>query len=276
MFGYFYNSSMRRYIVLMGALFNHIQVKRTRGDVEKFIKVPISYASKEKFLSSMNKLNYSQSTQDVAKTRIILPRMNLSMIDMQYDPTRKTSMMINQKQTEFTGGKGKTITQFNPTPYRITFELGIFTRHEDDMFQIIEQIVPYFQPTFNCRITELHTNEIKIDRDIKIVIQSIAPDTTFEGDVRQIRHVEWSIIFELQGWLYPPVTDHRGEIRTVYTDFFAVQNVIDNNDNFESVDTQADPVDLPLEDWDETQYIQTRSENIPIPSGDEPPKPRGK
>lgn len=275
MFGYFYNSSLRRYIVLMGALFNHIQVKRVRGDVEKFIKVPISYAAKEKFLASMNKLNYSQSTQDVAKTKIILPRMNLSMIDMQYNPTLKTSGMINQKQTEFTGGKGKTITQFNPTPFRIIFELGIFTRHEDDMFQIVEQIVPYFQPHFNCRITELHTNEIKVDRDIKISMQSVSPDTTFEGDVRQIRHIEWSIIFELQGWLYPPVTDHKGEIRTVYTDFFAVQNIIDNNDNFESVDSQADPVDLPLEDWDETQYIQTRSQDIPIPTGDEPPKPRG-
>lgn len=275
MFGYFYNSSLRRYIVLMGALFNHIQVKRVRGDVEKFIKVPISYASKEKFLASMNKLNYSQSTQDVAKTRIILPRMNLSMIDFQYNPTRKTSGMVNQKQTEFTGGKGKTITQFNPTPFRIMFELGIFTRHEDDMFQIVEQIVPYFQPHFNCRITELHTNEIKIDRDIKISMQSVAPDTTFEGDMKQTRHVEWSIIFELQGWLYPPITDHKGEIRTIYTDFFAVENIIDNNDNFESVDSQADPVDLPFEDWDETQYIQTRSQDIPIPSGEEPPKPRG-
>lgn len=97
MFGYWYNSSLRNYIVLMGALFNHIQVKRVRGDQEKYIKVPITYASKEKFLASMNKLNYTLSQENVAKTETILPRMNLSLVDLQYNAIRKTSIAVNQK-----------------------------------------------------------------------------------------------------------------------------------------------------------------------------------
>ncbi|QPI17863.1 tail sheath stabilizer and completion protein [Pectobacterium phage POP12] len=271
MFGYFYNSSLRRYIVLMGGLFAHIAVKRKRENSEHYIKVPISYASKEKFLASMDKLNYSQSTENIAKTETILPRMNLSMIDIQYNPVRKTSGVINEKMTSMSVRPGSSISQFNPVPYRIMFELGIYTRFEDDMFQIVEQILPYFQPHFNCHTSELHTNEIKIDRDIKITIQSIAPDTTFEGDVRQRRHCEWSIMFELQGYIYPPVTDRVGEIRTIYTDFFAVERVIEDSDNFESVDTQATPENLPIQDWTNTEYEQSRSEDIPIPSGDTPP-----
>ncbi|AFC22310.1 tail sheath stabilizer and completion protein [Cronobacter phage vB_CsaM_GAP161] len=272
MFGYWYNSSLRNYIVLMGALFNHVQVKRVRGDQEKYIKVPITYASKEKFLASMNKLNYTLSQENVAKTETILPRMNLSLVDLQYNAIRKTSIAVNQKMTQLATPR-KTITQFNPVPYRLIFELGVYTRYEDDMFQIAEQILPYFQPHFNCKITELHKNEITVDRDIKISLQSVAPDTTFEGDTNQRRHVEWSFMFELQGYLYPPVTDVKGEIRTVYTDFFSNMNPLDK-DNFESVDSQADPVDLPIQDYTGEEYIQTYSHDKPIPSGDEPPKPR--
>ena len=80
-------------------------------------------------------------------------------------------------------------------------------------------------------------------------------------------------MFELQGYLYPPVTDVKGEIRTVYTDFFSNMNPLDK-DNFESVDSQADPVDLPMQDYTGEEYIQTYSHDKPIPSGDEPPKPR--
>lgn len=258
----------------MGALFNHVQVKRIRRNgKEHYIKVPITYSSKEKFFATMDKYNNPLSQEDVAKIETILPRMNLSLVDLQYNPVRKTSIAVNQKITQLQDPR-KTITQFNPVPYRLTFELGIYTRYEDDIFQIVEQILPYFQPHFNCKVSELHNNEIKVDRDIKISLQSIAPDTAFEGDPKVRRHIEWSLMFELGGFLYPPVSDLKGEIRTVYTDFFANTNTLDK-DNFESVDSQVNPVDLPMQNWTGEEYIQTYSNDVEIPSGDNPPEPRG-
>lgn len=274
MFGFWYNSSLRNYIVLMGALFNHVQVMRVRGDKQKFIKVPITYSSKEKFLAAMGKYNNPLSQEEVAKVETILPRMNLSLVDLQYNGIRKTSTTVAEKMSQLQSPH-KSIVQFNPVPYRLMFELGVYTRYEDDAFQIAEQILPYFQPHFNCKITELHRNEIKIDRDIKISMQSVSPDTSFEGEANQRRHIEWSFMFELQGFIYPPVDNLKGEIRTVYTDFFANTNALDK-DNFESVDSQVDPVDLPFNEWDGTQIKQTHSQNEPIPTGEKPPKPRGK
>ena len=65
MFGHWYNSSLRRYIVLMGDLFSHIQIARWREDTGlKYIKVPITYASKEKFLSQLGKWTAIQSTEN--------------------------------------------------------------------------------------------------------------------------------------------------------------------------------------------------------------------
>lgn len=271
MFGHWYNSSLRRYIVLMGDLFSHVQVARLRQDQGlKYIKVPISYASKEKFMMQLNKWTAVQSTEDKAKIETILPRMNLHLVDMQYNAPYKTSQL--NRTGSYKNGT-KTISQYNPTPVKMIFELGIYTRHQDDMYQIVEQIVPYFQPHFNTTIKELYPNDIQFTRDIRIVLQSFAPDEAIDGDANTRRRLEWSLMFEVNGWIYPPVANIEGEIKTIYLDFFANNKTLGHNDNFESVDTEAIPRHIESAEWDGS-YEQTYTENIPIPSGDIPPGPR--
>lgn len=273
MFGHWYNSSLRRYIVLMGDLFSHIQVARVREDSGvKFIKVPITYASKEKFMMQINKLTAIQSTEDKAKIETILPRINLHLVDITYNAAYKTAQN-NRVQVAYSKDPKRTVSQYNPTPIKMMFELGVYTRHQDDMFQIIEQILPYFQPHFNTTITELFDNEIKFDRDIRIVLQSISPDETIDGDANMRRRLEWSIVFEVNGWLYPPVTEIKGEIRTIYIDLFANSKELSAEGNFESVDSQVVPLNVEPQDWDGTSE-QTYSHGLPIPTGDEPSAPR--
>lgn len=274
MFGFWYNSSLRRYIVLMGDLFSHIQVARKREDTGvKFIRVPITYASKEKFMSQLGKITSIQSTQDKAKIETILPRMNLHMVDLQYNALYKTSLQNRTTAKYKDGDPRKSISQFSPTPVKMIFELGIYTRHQDDMYQIIEQILPYFQPHFNTTITELYPNEITFERDIKIVFQSAAMDEQIEGDALTRRRLEWSIMFEVNGWLYPPVADIAGEIKTVYIDFFANTKELTPEGIFESVDTEIIPRHIESAEWDGS-YEQTYSHDIPIPVEPEEPAPR--
>lgn len=273
MFGYFYNSSLRRYILLMGDLFSKIMVQRIRDEEKNYIKVPITYASKEHFMLKMNKWTSINSEQDVAKIETVLPRMNLHLVDMMYNPQYKTGV-LNRTAMNNPGSLG-TISQYNPTAIKMTFELGIFTRYEDDMYQIIEQIMPYFQPHFNTTITELFGNEITFERDIRIVLQSLSIDEQLDGEKNSRRRLEWAIVFEVNGWLYPPVTDLKGEIRTIYLDFNANSRELANEGIFESVDSQVDPEDVKIEDWD-GKYTQTYdSSGTPIPVDPEPPKPRG-
>lgn len=285
MFGHFYNSSLRRYIVLMGDLFSHVQVARTREDTGlKYIKVPISYASKEKFMMQLGKWTAIQNTPtpdmtpqeraaQKAKIETVLPRMNLHMVDLMYNGQYKTALQ-NHTQARFANNDPrKQISQYSPVPVKMIFELGIYTRHQDDMFQIIEQIMPYFQPHFNTTITELYTNEITFERDIRIVLQSIAMDEQIEGDAMTRRRLEWSIMFEVNGWLYPPVKEVAGEIRTIYLDFFANSKELAPEGNFESVDSEAVPRDVDQEDW-QGESVQTYSQDIPVPVDPAPPAPR--
>lgn len=274
MFGYFYNSSLRRYILMLGDLFSNIQVQRVREDIGKtYIRVPITYASKEHFMMKLNKWT-SVNEDGPAKVETILPRINLHLVDMMYNPTYKTGQ-LNRSAMSNPNSKTGTISQYNPTPIKMIFELGIFTRHQDDMFQIVEQIMPYFQPHFNTTMTELFENEITFERDIRITFQSISIDEQIEGEKQSRRRLEWAIMFEVNGWLYPPAFDLSGEIRTIYLDFHANSRELVNEGVFESVDSEVDPRDVEIQDWDGKSIQKYDSDSTPIPKEPEPPGPRG-
>lgn len=272
MFGYYYNSSIRRYIVLLGHLFSGLQVKRIRDGQTFYTKVPITYANKEKFAMSLDKVNSITSEENVAKIETILPRMCLSLVDMTYAQNFKTNIR-NKAIPTFKDGTLTSITQYNPVPYKFVFELGIYTRHEDDMFQIIEQILPYFQPHFNCKIKELHGNDIWIDRDIQVTISSVTPDERTSEDKYSRRRLEWSIMFEFIGFIYPPATNINGEIRTIYLDFHANEKEINPQGDFESVDYEVVSRNVAQDKWD-GGYVQTYSKDQPIPVEPEQPHPR--
>ncbi|QEG13224.1 putative tail sheath stabalizer and completion protein [Klebsiella phage vB_KaeM_KaAlpha] len=275
MFGYFYNSSLRRYILMLGDLFSNIQVQRVREDIGKtYIRVPITYASKEHFMMKLNKWTSVNNEDGPVKVETILPRINLHLVDMMYNPTYKTGQ-LNRSAMSNPNSKTGTISQYNPTPIKMIFELGIFTRHQDDMFQIVEQIMPYFQPHFNTTMTELFENEITFERDIRITFQSISIDEQIDGDKQSRRRLEWSIMFEVNGWLYPPAFDLSGEIRTIYLDFHANSRELVNEGVFESVDSEVDPRDVEIEDWDGKSIQKYDSDSTPIPKEPEPPGPRG-
>lgn len=214
MLGHFYNKSIRKYIVLLQSLFSNVYVARERG----LQQVPITYASKERFIAKL--FQDIDTNCDYARVETILPRMYIHLVNMQYDPSRKTNVSNRQFQSSFSNGRPAINSQFNPVPYDFEFEMGIWTRHQDDMFQIIEQILPYFQPDFTCQIKELDENELVIDkRDIPIIIESIQMDEDVEGDPSDRRRIQWVLSLRMKGWLYPPTNKSFGIIKTIYLDF---------------------------------------------------------
>ena len=206
----------------MGNLFSNIYV--SRGD--SYRKVPITVSSKEQFIASLDsrELNGDDSMALVATK---LPRIGLDMVSCTYDSTRKTNISNRKMKRDLTSGRPALNELFNPVPYDFEFEVSLYTRHQDDAYQIVEQILPYFQPHFNTMIKELNENEIVIDkRDIPIVLESAVPETTFEGSGGDMRRIEWTLNFRLKGWLYPPTNAQFGEIRTIYLDFNEQEQVI--------------------------------------------------
>ena len=102
--------------------------------------------------------------------------MSFEMTSIQYDATRKSGITQTFKASDGTNLK----KVFMPVPYNIGFELSIFSKLNDDALQIIEQILPFFQPSFNITINLV--SSIGEKRDVPIVLDNISFRDEYEGD----------------------------------------------------------------------------------------------
>ena len=108
------------------------------------MKVPLGYGPMQKFLARIE-----QQSELNKPIQITLPRISFEMTSIQYDSTRK----VNVTQTFKTCGNGDTVKKvYMPVPYNIGFQLNIMTKLQDDALQIVEQILPNFQPAFNLTV----------------------------------------------------------------------------------------------------------------------------
>ena len=204
MFEYFYNEILRSCIIGFGSLFNDIEVQHANDNgTQSVIQVPIAYGPTQKFLARM------QQEENLNRpVQMTLPRMSFEFTSLQYDPTRKTTK--NQSFLTTTPDGSQTKRTYAPVPYNMGFTLSIYTKLNDDMLQIIEQILPYFQPHYNLSIKFLgNLNEI---RDIPVVLDNIQMDDDYEGNFETRRALIYTLTFTVKTYLYGPVTDVSGDI----------------------------------------------------------------
>ena len=217
MFGnYFYNESMRRMTIGFGQIFNNIQIKRKddTGKVIQTIRVPLAYGPKEKFLVRLDQ----QSSLDNREFAITLPRMGFEIAGISYDPTRKLTRIQKFKQVK--SNKDGKVLDFNytPVPYNISYNLFSFTASAEAGLQIIEQILPFFQPDFTVTINAIPTLSIK--RDIPIILNSVNYEDTYSGDFTTRRAVIYTLNFTAKTYLFGPSTSQK-VIKTVQTDQYS-------------------------------------------------------
>ena len=107
-----------------------------------------------------------------------------------------------------------------PVPYNIGFELNILTKLNDDSLQIVEQILPYFQPSFNLTVDLI--DSIGEKRDIPIVLDSVSFQDDYEGDFSTRRSLIYTLQFTAKTYLFGPIADTTdGLIRKVQVDLYA-------------------------------------------------------
>ena len=131
-----------------------------------------------------------------------------------YDPSRKSGITQTFKASD--GTKLKKV--FMPIPYNIGFELSIFSKLNDDALQIIEQILPYFQPSFNITINLV--SSIGEKRDVPIVLDNISFRDEYEGDFQTRTALIYTLQFTAKTYLFGPVAaTSDGLIKKVQVDY---------------------------------------------------------
>ena len=200
MFEYFYHEILRRTVVSFGSLFNEISIKHTdnSGNVKSVIKVPLAYGPTQKFLARL------EQSPDLNKpVQITLPRMSFEFTGLIYDPTRKsTTTQTFIAKSAVDGTETKKV--YLPVPYNMQFELSIMSKLNDDALQIIEQILPFFQPAYSMTI-EL-VDIINEKRDIPVVLENITMQDDYEGNFTTRRVLIYTLRFTAKTYLFGPVS----------------------------------------------------------------------
>ena len=185
---HFYNSSTRRMVSVFGSIFNDLEVikKDSAGKVLQKIKVPLAYGPRQKFLTRTKNLTDP-------KMAIKLPRISFEITDMSYDGAARLNK--TKKLTSAVSGDPttrKTLT--SPAVYKVNFELNIMSKTQDDALQILEQILPMFQPDYTVTITDIPDMSIK--SDIPIILNGIGLNDEYEGDFLSRRTIIYTLSFE--------------------------------------------------------------------------------
>jgi hypothetical protein len=197
----YYFQTMRKYVSLFGTLFDEIFITKenpSTGHLEQVVKVPVTYAAKEKMLTRVQQepdLNRGSATPT-------LPLISFEMTNINYDGSRKL-ITTNRIVKSATGDPNNLKYQYNPVPYNFGFRLYVYVKNAEDGTKIIEQILPYFTPDFTVSVNLIP--DMNVTMDIPIIMNSISQEDSYEGGFAERRAIVWTLDFTLKGYIYGPI-----------------------------------------------------------------------
>jgi|TARA_B100000902_G_scaffold20924_1_gene25188 hypothetical protein len=200
----FYHSHIRKAIIAFGTIFNDINIERknSAGAIAQTLRVPLAYSTKQKFLTRIARVPDTSTRGEVALT---LPRMGFEINGLNYDPGRKVAP-INRTRVVGTGDDTSTVRSvFASAPWNMDLALYIFAKNQNDGLNIIEQVLPYFNPDFNVTINDLP--EMGIKRDIKITLDNVNYEDEYEGEFANRISVIWTLNFTMRLNFYSHVAN---------------------------------------------------------------------
>jgi len=212
----FYHETIRNVIVAFGTMFNNIQIvrKNNSGAVIQTMKVPLAYGPKQKFLVRLD-----QDPSASNSTAITLPRLGFEIGALSYDPVRKMNRVQKFKKVKSSSSdSNKLDTQYMPVPYNMDITLYAMAKNSDDALQIVEQILPYFQPDYTLTLNDMADMGIK--KDVPIILTDVSYEDSYQGDFQARRAIIYTMSFTSKFFLYGPVTSSK-VIKTVQVDQYA-------------------------------------------------------
>jgi len=210
----FYWGTTRKAIVAFGNMFNGITIDRkdSTGTSVESLRIPLSYVPKQKFLARIQQ----QPSLDDRTVQVVLPRMSFEMTGLTYDSARKISPL--QQNRSINSTSTSLDAQYAPTPYNIQVSLYVYAKNQDDGLQIIEQIIPYFNPDYNLTMKTIP--EMGIKNDLPILLEGITFEDTYEGSFADRRSIIWTLSFMMKLNYYGPV-NKQGIIKKVVTNTYS-------------------------------------------------------
>ena len=94
-----------------------------------------------------------------------------------------------------------------PVPYNMDFEMVIMAKNSDDALQIVEQILPFFQPDYTITLND--NTLMGTTRDVPIILGGVQYEDSYDGAFTERRVLTYTLSFTSKFYLYGPVTDQK-------------------------------------------------------------------
>jgi hypothetical protein len=157
---------------------------------------------------------------------------------MDYDANARVSKHKNY--TKAIVGDTLSVTKLGaPAVYKVGMELNILASTQDEALQMLEQILPYFQPEYTVTIKDIPTMDISTDTPI--ILESVTLNDDYEGDLVTRRSIIYTLGFSTRIRYYRGTGTKK---QILYTEVDYSENVDPTTHKFErqSVDgTTAAP-----------------------------------
>lgn len=182
----------------------------SNGAQQKKIKVPLSYAPRDKLLARLE-----SDPEFKRPDAITLPRMGFAITGFNYAADRKLNTM-NQFTKYDSVNANRKQTAYAPVPYDISFELYIMVKTSEDGTQLVEQILPMFTPEWTNTINLI--DELGVDLDVPLILNGVSQEDTYEGNYEERRAITWTLSFTMKGYFFGPVKK-KNQIKIANTSF---------------------------------------------------------
>jgi len=234
---YFYNETLKKTVAVFGTLFNDIEIANiSAGKMVGVQRVSLAYAPKEKYLARIE----ADVENDIG---LKLPRMSFEMTGLSYDAEVKLNRLNRTVQTNDEGNKVKV---WQNAPYTLSFDLNIMSRGQDEALQILEQIIPHFNPNYTVTVKGLEGPESKTD--IPITLEGVNFEDGYEGDFESSRRL---LIYTLSF-----------NLKTKFSFFPSTVGLIETVDTFfHDFDTNGAHVDAGVRVTETTTVIGTKPDS---------------
>lgn len=239
--GYYYNAQITRYINQFMAIFQGLQVQvgKWNDRDEQLIPVDIHYAHPDRVVASL----IANNTQNQP---LRLPTMSAYVSGLTIAMNRARGVGVERRNT-YTPVGGlipddmKVIHQRMPVPFDLSIDLNIYASNTNQHLQILEQILPLFDPSLN-----LQTSDAPFDwtRLTQVELKDISLDTNFPiGTDRRI--IQSKITFDMPIEIDIPAEVRRDFVEKIFMRVGTVSTIAETNyEIIAELDSQGLPYDL--------------------------------
>jgi hypothetical protein len=200
-YNYFFNNVIFCHVSAFADIFNEMSVINYDKDGKAigWKPVPVTLAPKEKIVSE---LIADPSTPDKTPPNF-LPRISITWNGISRNIERQRGQLEKRRITvDYTDPESpQAIMDMQTIPYDINFELTIWTKYMSDMAQILENILPFFNPEAPV---SLYERGVGSERQVKVTLESVQPNFVVELSDPDRRVLQCNLGFKMECNFYKP------------------------------------------------------------------------